>query len=218
MDKLTEEFKNSLINNAESGLEDYLELSIDNFIEDGILKDIPIVSSIVNGLKFAKNIYDRNLLKQTLVFISELNNGTISKDKLIAYKSTIENNHKKCEEELGRILIYLNSFIDKEKSVILTKLFKAYISQNISWSEFCEFSEITNKLFIQDLPILSKIQNSDIDLMYSREDEFRAERLNSLGIIGVSFKPLTCGDIRDGHINSARTISPLGKKICEIIF
>lgn len=150
MDKLTNEFKDSLICNTEDVFKDCLELGIDNFIEDGILKDIPIVNSIVSGLKIAKNIYDRNLLKQTLTFIKELNNGTINKEKLIAYRSTIENNTRKCEEELGRVLLYLNMFIDEEKSIMLAKLFKAYIGQIINWNEFCEYSEIINRIFLED--------------------------------------------------------------------
>ncbi len=218
MDKLTNEFKNSLIYNAGDTLTDYLEVGIDSFIEDGILKDIPIIKSITAGLKLAKNIHDRNLLKQLLSFIGELNNGTISEEQLNEYKSTIENNSKKCEEELGKVLLYLNSFIDKEKSFMLAKLFKQYIKQEINWNEFCEFAEIINRLFIQDLQILKRIKDRDIDLMFSREDEFRAERLYSLGLVGMSFNALTWGDIKDGHINSGRTISPLGKKFCEIIF
>ena len=55
MDKLTSEFKNSLIYNAGDTLTDYLEVRIDNFIEDGVLREIPIVKSIVSGLKIAKN-------------------------------------------------------------------------------------------------------------------------------------------------------------------
>ena len=153
-----------------------------------------------------------------MIFIDELNNGSISRDRLIAHRDTIENNPKKCEEELGRILIYLNSFIDKEKSIMLAKIYKAYIKQEINWNEFCEFAEIINRLFIKDLQILTRIKDRDIDLMFSREDEFRAERLYSLGLIGMSFNALTWGDIKDGHINSGRTISPLGKKFCEIIF
>lgn len=218
MDKLTNEFKNSLICNAGDTLTDYLEVGIDSFIEDGILKDIPIVKSIIAGLKLEKNIHDRNLLKQTLSFLAELNNGSLSEEQLDEYISIIENNSKKCEEELGRVLLYLNSFIDKEKSVMLSKSFKAYIKKQINWNEFCEFAEIINRLFIQDLQILTKIKDRDIDLMFSREDEFRAERLYSLGLIGTFFKALTFGDIKDGHINSGRTISPLGKKFCEIIF
>lgn len=218
MDKLTEDFKNSLIISSEDGIKDCIEFGIDDLLNEGTLKDFPIVSTIVSGLKFAKYIYDRNLLKQTLVFIDELNNGNVSRERLVAYKDTIENNPKKCEDELGRILIYLNSFIDKEKSIMLAKIFKAYIKQEIIWNEFCEFSEIISRLFIRDLQILNKIKDREIDLMFSREDEFRAERLYSLGLIGTSFKALTFGDIKDGHINSGRTISPLGKKFCEIIF
>lgn len=218
MDKLTEDFKNSLIVSVEDGIKDCIEFGIDYLLNDGTLKEIPIVSTIVSGLKFAKNIYDRNLLKQTLIFIDELNNGNVSRERLIAYKDTIENNPKKCEDELGRIIIYLNSFIDKEKSIMLAKVFKSYIKQEIGWNEFCEFSEIISRLFIQDLKILNKIKDRDIDLMFSREDEFRAERLYSLGLVGMSFNALTWGDIKDGHINSGRTISPLGKKFCKIIF
>ena len=218
MDDLTEDFKNSLIVNAKDGIKDCIEFGIDNLLEDMKLKEFPIFNTIVSGLKVAKNIYDRNLLKQTLIFIDELNNGSISRDRLIAHRDTIENNPKKCEEELGRILIYLNSFIDKEKSIMLAKIYKAYIKQEINWNEFCEFAEIINRLFIKDLQILTRIKDRDIDLMFSREDEFRAERLYSLGLIGMSFNALTWGDIKDGHINSGRTISPLGKKFCEIIF
>lgn len=218
MDQLTHDFANSLIVSAEDGIKDCIELGIDSFIEDGILKDIPIVSSIVSGLKIAKNIYDRNLLTRTIEFLEELNNGTISKDKIIAHQSTIINNPKRCEEELGRVMIYLNSFVDKEKSTMLAKLYKTYILNKINWNEFCEFAEIINRLFIQDLQILKRIKDIDIDLMFSREDEFRAERLYSLGLVVMSFNALTWGDIKDGHINSGRTISPLGKKFCEIIF
>ena len=218
MDKLTRDFAKSLVVSAEDGIKNCMELGIDHFIEDGVLKDFPIVNTIVSGLKVSKNIYDRNLLRQTLTFINEFNNETLIKDALIAHQSTILNNPKKCEKELGIVMIYLNSFIDKEKSIMLAKLYKSYIKQEINWNDFCEFSEIINRLFIQDLHILKKIKDKDIDLMFSQEDEFRIERLYSIGLIGVTFKALTYKDLEDGHINSVRTVSPLGKRFCKIIF
>ena len=217
MDKLTEDFSKSVFNNSKEVLEDYIEVGIDSFINDGILKDIPIVKSIVSVLNIGKNVHDRNLLRQTLVFIKEFNSGNISKDKLVAYKSMIENNPKKCEEELGRILILLNNYIDTEKSIMLARLYRAYINKIINWNEFCEFSEIINRLFIQDIQILKGIKDKNIDIMNNREDEFRIERLYSLGLIGLSFNPVTYDDLKNGHINSGRNISPLGRKLCEII-
>ena len=217
MDKLTDDFKKSLFNDSIDIIEDYTEIGIDSFIEEGILKEIPFVKSIVSMLKIGKNIHDRNLLKQTLTFIKEFNSGNISKDKLIAYKSTIENNPQKCEEELGRVLILLNSYVDREKSIMLARLYKSYVMQEINWHEFCEFSEIINRLFIQDIQILKGIKDKNIDIMNNREDEFRIERLYSLGLIGLSFNSVTYGDLKNGHINSGRNISPLGRKLCEII-
>ena len=66
-----------------------------------------------------------------------------------------------------------------------------YIKQQINWDSFCEFSEIINRIFIQDLHILCKRKNRDIDLIFSREDEVRAERLYSIGLIGM-YKLLIC--------------------------
>ena len=212
MDKLAEELKNSLICNIEDGLEDFLEVPIDRFIEDDKLKDIPIVSSIVNCLKIAKNVYDRNLLKQTLVFINELNNGTIIKDKLIAYRSTIENNPKKCEEELGRILILLNSFIDREKSIILAKFFKSYINKEITWNEFCEYSEIINRIFVQDIDILIKIYNKEVIDSWNKE-RYRIERLIAVGLIYIGSE----GEINSGNFFDEDTLSLYSKKFVEII-
>lgn len=217
MDKLTEDFEKSLFNNSKEILGDYIEVGIDSFINDGILKDIPIVNTIVAVFKAGKNVHDRNLLRQILTFIKEFNSGNISKDKLVAYKSMIENNPKKCEEELGRILILLNNYIDTEKSIMLARLYRAYINKIINWNEFCEFSEIINRLFIQDIQILKGIKDKNIDIMNNHEDEFRIERLYSLGLIGLSFNPVTYDDLKNGHINSGRNISPLGRKLCEII-
>lgn len=217
MDKLTNDFEKSLFNDSVDIIGDYMEIGIDSFIEEGILKEIPFVKSIVSMLKIGKNIHDRNLLKQTLIFIKEFNSGNISKDKLVVYKSTIENNPKKCEEELGRILILLNNYVDREKSIMLARLYKSYVIQEINWHEFCEFSEIINRLFIQDIQILKGIKDKNIDIMNNHEDEFRVERLYSLGLIGLSFSPVTYNDLKNGHINSGRNISPLGRKLCEII-
>ena len=217
MDKLTNDFEKSLFNDSIDIIEDYTEIGIDSFVEEGILKEIPIVKSIVSVLKIGKNVHDRNLLRQALTFIKEFNSGNISKDKLVEYKSTIENNPKKCEEELGRVLILLNNYIDTEKSIMLARLYRAYINKIINWNEFCEFSEIINRLFIQDIQILKGIKDRNIDIMNNHEDEFRIERLYSLGLIGLSFNLVTYDDLKNGHINSGRNISPLGRKLCEII-
>lgn len=195
MDKLTEDFEKSLFNNSKEIIGEYIEVGIDSFINDGILKDIPIVNTIVAVLKVGKNIHDRNLLKQTLTFINEFNKNNITEEQLKNYKERIEKDRKKCEDELGRVLLLLNNFIDKEKSIMLSKLFKAYVSQLLNWNDFCEYSEIINRLFIQDFSFLQEIYLGRISDTTNRSDIYKVERLNSLGIIGMTFKSSTISTI-----------------------
>lgn len=190
-------------------------------MNEGILKEIPIVNTIVGVLKIGKNVHDRNLLKQTLTFINEFNNNKISHDKLKQYKITIENNPKRCEEELGRILLLLNNFIDKEKSIMLAKIFKAYIEKIINWNEFWEYSEIINRLFIQDINLSNMIYDGRVTDTTNRGDLYRVERLNSLGIIGISFKSTRITTIngvqQENRQDSYLSMNSNGRKFMNII-
>lgn len=220
MDELADSFEKSLFIDSNDVISDYLELGVDSFISDGILKEIPIVKSIVSVLKIGKNIHDRNLLKQTLTFINEFNNNNISIEKLNRYREDIENNDKKCEEELGRVLLLLNSYIDKEKSIMLAKLFKAYINIEINWNKFCEYSEIINRLFIQDFDLLRKIYYSQVNDTSNINDIYRVERLNSLGVIGMTFKSSRISSIngvQQSRQDSYLTMNINGKRFMDII-
>lgn len=220
MDKIIPSFKDSLFNgenNIKDDLLDIAEFGIDSILDDGVLKDIPIVRTLVGIRKTAQNIQDRNLLKQTLTFINEFNSGTIDEEKLKKYQNEINNDSVKAEKELGRIIILLDRFIENEKSKMLARLYKAYINQKITWDEFCEFSEIINRLFIQDIGVLTKMRNLEIDTMYSKEEAFKVERLHSLGLAGIAEKPLTWGDLKDGHVNMVRALSIIGRKFYDIV-
>lgn len=221
MDKLVDDFEKSLFNSSKDVISDYLEIGIDSLMNEGILKEIPIVNTIVGVLKIGKNVHDRNLLKQTLTFINEFNNNKISHDKLKQYKITIENNPKRCEEELGRILLLLNNFIDKEKSIMLAQIFKAYIEKIINWNEFCEYSEIINRLFIQDINLLNMIYDGRVTDTTNRGDLYRVERLNSLGIIGISFKSTRITTIngvqQENRQDSYLSMNSNGRKFMNII-
>lgn len=211
MDKLTNDFEKSLFNDSIDIIGDYMEIGIDSFIEKGILEEIPFVKSIVSVLKIGKNVHDRNLLKQTLTFIKEFNSGNISKDKLIAYKSTIENNPKKCEEELGRILILLNSYVDREKSIMLARLYKSYVNQDITWSEFCEYSETINRIYIQDIEVLKQIYEGKV-ISDSGIENYRLDRLSAVGLIHIGFEGMI---VTEDSQNEG--MSENGKKFTKII-
>lgn len=211
MELMLKSFKESLFTGVSDLSIDFCEMGIgsliENITENEILKKIPIVKTICTVGKVTQNMHNRNLLKQTLIFINEFNSGEINNDKLIAYRSTINNNPKKAEEELGRVLILLNSHMDVEKSKILARLFKSYIYEKIDWSKFCEYSEITNRIFIQDIPLLFEIEKNNI----IAPKNYKISRLSAIGLVVTAF------DVEDESLFQEWKNSEIGKEYIEII-
>lgn len=214
MNEIVPEFNDSLVIDSSDIVGDYLELGIDSILENDSLKEIPIIKTFISVGKITKSIRERNLIKNLAIFINELNSGKINKEKLSRHREELRKNPKKAEKELGRILIILEQTIDNIKSSILGKLYKSYIKQEIDWDIFIEFSEITNRLFMFDINILkvmwSQAYNSYIE---QKDDNFRIERMYSLGIIGNIFPSMNETKYLHG-----RVLNCLGKKYCDIIF
>lgn len=182
MNDLIPSFKDSVLNGSKDAIEDLTEVGIDKILDEGLLRDMPFVSLISGTIKTFHNLNDRNLLKQSLNFMREFKKGTIDEKKLEKYKKIISTDNKKAEEEFGRILLILNNTFETEKSSMFANYFRNYINGNINWNEFCELTEITRLLFVNDLEILERIKleqikDKELDNLYS------IDRLNSLGLI-----------------------------------
>ena len=73
MDKIVPSFSSSLFDGSKDSLSNIVELGIDSLLDEGLIKDIPIVSLLVGVKNTYQNIHDRNLLRQTLTFIKQFN-------------------------------------------------------------------------------------------------------------------------------------------------
>lgn len=217
MNQIIPEFKDSLIIESTNIISDYLELGVDSILDNECLKEIPIVKTFISIGKITKDIGERNLLKNLVIFLNELNKGNIDKEKLKKYKEVLSNNPKKSEKELGRALIILEQTIDNKKSALLGKIYRAYINQEISWDLLIEFTEITNRLYIKDLDVLYLIYQKQLSDTTNREDLYRIERLNSLGVIGLSTKALFIGT-NSSRQDSYITLNKIGSIYSEIVF
>ena len=217
MNEIVPEFNDSLVIDSSDIVSDYLELGIDSILDNDSLKEIPIIKTFIGVGKITKSIRERNLMKNLVIFINELNSGNIDKEKLKKHKEELNQNPKKAEKELGRILIILEQTIDNLKSSILGKLYKAYINQEIDWDLFVEFSEITNRLYINDLSILSLIFKNQLSDTSNRSDLYRIERLNSLGVVSLAPKAIFIGT-NASRQDSYITLNQIGKIYSNIIF
>ncbi len=221
MDELVPVFEDSLFGTsiADVGIE-FAELGIDSILSDGILKDIPIVGTIVGVGKLAHNVHDRNLLRQTLTFINEFNKGLVSHEKKEKHRKKLQSDPKKLENELGRVLILLDRNIDTIKSSFEAYFYAAYVEEKIKWSEFCELCDITDRLFIADIAILKEAyENSGVK--GSSVLSYKHDRLNSVGLLendtrisgGLVFTDPECDDEQ-----LYMKLTTIGELFCKFAF
>lgn len=112
----------------------------------------------------------------------------------------------------------MNQIIDNDKSIMLGKIFKAYVNEKIDWNQFCEFSEIVNRLFLQDVDALKQIYYGRLKETSGMGDMYRIERLNSLGIIGLSTKTVMIGSNSNSRTDSYIVLNRMGGILTNIIF
>lgn len=125
------------------------EIILDSTLEDGILKDIPIIGTIINLGKGYMSIQDRIFSRKILSFLLQLKDIPIQKRNQAIQK--IEDSKEERIKVGDKLLYLIERSDDHIKSEILGKVFAEYIKENINYDEFKRCSEIINKTYIDDL-------------------------------------------------------------------
>ena len=196
MDELIPAFRQSIFNDSlADGVANIAEVGIDSIMSDGLLKDIPIVNLLLNASRTFKAIHERNLLKNTALFLDAINSQKINDRKIQAYKKKLLN-EKTAERELGRVIVLLDQYVDNIKAQMLGRLFCQYIDRDYSWDKFCELSDILNRLFLDDMPFLYSIFGSDgrQAIYHIYKIPYNIKRLESIGLVELFGEYSSFGD------------------------
>lgn len=182
MNKLVPALKDTLFSPTYEIAAEYAEIGIDALLDNEVLKEIPVVGTLSSLCKIGYNLHERNLIKQTLAFITEFNSSSISQEKLDEHREKLEENPKEAEKELSRVLIILGKQVEQIQSQVLGSFYAAYIKGAISWEEFCELSEANRRMFISDYQILFEAAIND-GLKIQNRELYQVDRLISLGLL-----------------------------------
>lgn len=179
-------FKDTIWGNIQEIGFDFVEVGLDQITENELIKEIPIVGTVVKLGKSVIAIKDRHLLKKTLVFVTEINNGTISKKKLEAHKNKLESNVKTMNAELENIILIIERLNGCIKSIILANFYKAYMDSDIDfdWESFCICSEVLENMSIYDIDSLEDINNKNF---YYENDSFDRFSISRLSYINLAY-------------------------------
>jgi hypothetical protein len=216
MNKIIPAFETTLFDSTLStACVELAELGIDSFLDEGVFRSVPIVSLLIGIGKTAQNIHDRNLLRQTIKFINTFNENTISHEKVEKYKKRLNDDPKYAEEELGRVLILLNSNVDLKKSELLAKFYNSYVAEKINWDIFCELSDVTSRMFVADIGLFFAIYTKQVSDT-SQCAVYKADRLIALGLIDSAMKSMSIGSSSGSKTQRYIQVNEFGSLFCSL--
>jgi hypothetical protein len=141
-----ETIKDSNLQHAATGLTETLT---DSILSDGVLKDIPIVGTIIGLGKTALKITDLLFLKKILFFLSELNKVSIDDRKEMIDKIDSSDKYR---VKVGEKLLYIiDKCDDYENAQYVSKLFVCFLEDNINYGDFLRASRLIENIYIDDL-------------------------------------------------------------------
>lgn len=125
------------------------EVVLDSALDEGLLKDIPGLSTLVGIFKTSANYKDRAFLKKIFYFISQVNNISVEEREKLIFEI---DNSKKYRIKLGEKLLYIiDKCDDHEKAEIIGRLFSTVLSLTISYDDFLRCSLVIEKCMMNDL-------------------------------------------------------------------
>ncbi len=128
---------------------DLLEVALDHILDESIIKDIPIVRTIVGIYKATASIRDRALVKKLVNFLSSL--SAVSQEVRQQFRARMNVDEKfKCK--VGeKLLLIIERLDDMGKPSLVALAFQAYMEEYIDFDMFQRLACAIDKSFYPDL-------------------------------------------------------------------
>lgn len=154
---LVETIKNSELT---KNIGDLLEVGIDSFLKDGILKEIPGIS-ILNGFwKTGIAIRDYRFLNKLLLFLNE--SAKLPLEKRLELIDDLEDNQ--FQKEAGEKLIaIIDNLESSSKAILIGKLLYLFGQKAIDKEEFWRVSFVIEKLPMNDILALKNWRSTELN-------------------------------------------------------
>lgn len=131
---------------------DFAEVAIDGVLDDGVLRDLPLVGAVVGVIKFGNSINKHLSAKKIYKFLFEIHK--IPQEDRIKKIDEI-NNSKKYQSSVGEMIFELLDRIESDgKPEIIGKMFAAVIEEKIDFTDYLKCAHIVKNFFYYDLVTL----------------------------------------------------------------
>ena len=198
-------FSDSLKEDAVSCISEFAEIGLDAIMDDGILKDVPIISTAVSLYKIGNGVKERHNIKKLIVFLNEFNNGIVNPEKRQDYREKFSTDDSFRNQQIEYLLILIDRYISYDKPQMLAKLYLAYLDNLIDWNAFSSYAEIIDSFLPGDRERL--VKEGPFVTHYNQIDS-SILRLSSSGLlIQTNDSSLTVDDDRGGFMVTASSMT-----------
>lgn len=169
------------------------ETFTDELLSEGVLKEIPIISTIIGLARVVFSLQETLLVKKLVYFISGIHDVDLAKRKRMISKI---DDSQEYQIKVGEKLLYIIDKCEDHVSAIYhSQLFKAFLEEKITYLEFLRGSAVIQRIFIHDLEefIDQYDIERDIDPRYDRFSEFDYRLINA----GICYLLTDSVSIRD---------------------
>lgn len=142
-------------------IKEYAEIGIDAVISDGLLKDIPLVGTIVGIAKAGINISDRIFIKKLLKFLCQLNKlSPQMRQNMVNKLESDEAYGRKVGEHVIEILDRIDSY---RKPKMIALVFKAYTEGRIDAKKLHSLNHAVDRIPSNEISEVRKIHEMSVE-------------------------------------------------------
>jgi hypothetical protein len=184
------------------------EIILDSILKEGVLRDVPVIGSIVSLMKVGNGIREYVFLQKLIRFLIQSKDVSERERRRMIDEVNSDPRH---ETKVGmQIMMLLDRADDLEKASIVGRLFKAFLSERIDYPRFVLLSNIVNRAHLHTLIHLKENGH--------RGSESFQSQLFVLGLMNIDLKMESA---IDAGLENRRTLIPVinykPNKICSAL-
>ncbi len=191
---------------------EYGEIALDGMLDEGVLRDLPLIGSVVGVVSFGDSIAKMLFAKKVYKFLFQL-------QSVPEYKRRIElqniNGSEKYQSNVGTtVLEILDKTNSDFKPEILGKMFVSVLQGQATYLEFLRAAHVLNVTFYFDLLELKEHCEGNVVKNLAIKDTIFHSGLTSTDFAG-GFREFMDDD-NANNIDSQTTLSKLGELVVKI--
>lgn len=149
-DKISDQLESAIANHSlQDSASALIEVALDSVMEDGMLRDIPILGSLIGFGRAAVSIRDRMFINKLGYFLKEIE--SVPSEQRRAMIEEINASEEAAVKVGEKILYIVDRCQDHESSRAAGRIFKAFLEKEVGYSEFVSMSFAVDRLLYSDL-------------------------------------------------------------------